>query len=169
MVAIEHIYADRPLVDPTWPLRDLSLKKCITFWSEVLLTQFGSHRALLRLANWPLVDPDLPMRDICPGNTLRPGLGFFRSHLEAIGHFQANWPLVHPSRPLHDLWSQQCTTLYYGFDLWMIIDLTSCGVALKVCSQTSDACIYPHANFQLRTSKHNETQSWTYSHTDPIF
>ena len=48
LVVIGHSWAIWSLVDPGWPLRDLRPQQCITLWSGVLPTKFGSHRAFLR-------------------------------------------------------------------------------------------------------------------------
>ena len=48
LVDIGHYLAIWPLVDPGLPQRDFWPQQCITLWSGVLPTKFGSHKAFLR-------------------------------------------------------------------------------------------------------------------------
>ena len=56
LVAIEHLKAIWPLVNPGWPLHDLWPQQCITLWSGAP-PKFGSPRAFLRqLDRWITFD-----------------------------------------------------------------------------------------------------------------
>ena len=63
LVAIGHCWANWPLLDPSWPLHDLWPQQCIMFWSGILLTKFGGHRALLSnlTPGWPRMTPAWPL------------------------------------------------------------------------------------------------------------
>ena len=62
LVSIGHCKANWPLLDPSWPLHDLRPQQCSTFWSGVLSTKFGGHRALLSklTPSWPQLTPTWP-------------------------------------------------------------------------------------------------------------
>ena len=63
LVAIGHCKANWPLLDPSWPLHDLRPQQCITLWSVILSTKFGSHRAFISnlTPGWPLMTPAWPL------------------------------------------------------------------------------------------------------------
>ena len=63
LVTIRHFQAIWPLVDPSWPQHDLWPQHCISLWSGVLPTKFGSHKALLSklTPTWPQLTPTWPL------------------------------------------------------------------------------------------------------------
>ena len=138
LVVTGHSWANWPLVDlcmnlDPWP------HKCITLWSRVLMTEFGSLRTFLDklTSGWP-------MPDLWPTNVLHFGQGFLWLNLTYI--YFACWVIafLHINQlacilldkltsgwPLHDLWSHKCITLWSRvlFDqiwltlLWLLIFL----------------------------------------------
>ena len=51
---------------PSWPLHDLRLQQCITLWTGILPTKFGSHRAFLHnlTSGWPWLTPEWPLTPV---------------------------------------------------------------------------------------------------------
>ena len=68
LVAIGHIKAIWPLLDPGWPLHDLWPQQCITLWSGVLPTKLGSQRAYSSIltSGWPWLTPAWPLTPAMP-------------------------------------------------------------------------------------------------------
>ena len=74
LVGIGHSWAIWPLVDPSWPLHNLWPHKCITLWSGVLPTTFGTRRAFLSqlTSGWPLTFDEVTSKSwpypsgVCP-------------------------------------------------------------------------------------------------------
>ena len=123
--------------------------------------------------------PADPCMTFDPCNALHSGQGFFQPNLVAIGHFKANWPLVDSGWSLCDLWPQQTTTLLSGvlltkfgshraflrqIDLWMTFELWWNHFENMISIKPWELALYPHAKFQLRTLKHDETHSQTNMH-----
>ena len=93
------------MVDPGWPLHDLWPQQCTTLWSGVLLTNFGSHRVLLRQIDpWMTFDPRLSRFENMPTNLV----GTFPTPMPTFSS------IPDPGWSVPDLWPQQCIMLWSG-------------------------------------------------------
>ena len=142
---------------------------CTLVWSAVLPT--NEQFDVWLTPNDPCLTFDL-------SNALHFGQGFFLPNLLAIGISQAVWPLIDPCWPLNDLQpsnalgSSDQIWWQYGIskadwhldDLWPLM-----GSLRKYAFKPCGPVPYPHAKFQLDTSKHDKIHRWTYIliHTHP--
>ena len=94
-------------------MHDLWPQQCITFWSWVLPTKCGGHRALLSKID-PYLTPADPYMAFEPQQCITVWSGILPTKFGGHRAFLSNLTLVDPGWPLHDLWPQQCTTLWSG-------------------------------------------------------
>ena len=99
-VAIRHVYAIWPLVDPAWPLHKLWPQQCVTFWSGVLPNKSGSRRVSLSnlTPGWPQLTPTgflTPLHYI----SVRGFSYQIGSHTAFLSNVTTGWPWLSPVWP----------------------------------------------------------------------
>ena len=101
LVAIRHFQAIWPLVDLSWPLHDLWPQQCITLWSGVLPTKFGSHRELLSklTPTWPQLTPTWPLTPAMHYALIRCFLTKLGGHRALLSKLTPTWPQLTPAWP----------------------------------------------------------------------
>ena len=102
LVATGHFWGMWPLFDPSWPLHDLWPQQCITFWSGVLPTKFGGHRALLSklTPTWPLITPSWPLTPAMHYTLVRDSSNQIWWPWGISKQFDPGWPQMTPAWPL---------------------------------------------------------------------
>ena len=109
------------MVDPRWPLHDLSTQQCTTLWSGVLITIFGSHRAFLKQIDlWMTFDPrsgrfenkptnlvglsptPMPTFSLIPQSMVKriAGHTYTHTHIHTRLHYSSNIDVMFPSQVL---------------------------------------------------------------------
>ena len=132
-----------------WPLHDLWPQKCIAFWSRVLPTKSGSHRAFLGnlTSAWPRLTPTL--HDLWPHqyttlwSMVLPSK--FGGHMAFLSTLIPGWPHVTPAWPLSP-GMHYTSVRAFPSNLTSGCPLTFGEVASIICSQTSVAVPHPKSS-----------------------